>query len=287
MKMNHSKFSIEKMRKVFKISRSGYYAWRRRKPSKKQLKNQQIKQEIKMIHKASKGRYGSPKITEELRNNGRKVSRHSVAKMMHSQGLRSIICKKYRIATTDSNHHFPVAKNHLDRDFSAQRPAEKWVSDITYIPTLQGWLYLTIIMDLFDRKIIGWALSTTMTTVATSMAAWKMAIKNRPVTLPLIFHSDRGVQYAANEFRNTLVANDQITQSMSRKGNCWDNAVAENFFKILKSEQVNHVKYQSILHAKNDLFEFMEIWYNRKRIHQYLGYKTPEDFGIINCLKSA
>ena len=205
---------------------------------------------------------------------------------MRNEGIRSIVSKKYRGFTTDSKHSLPVAKNHLNREFLADRPGQKWVSDITYIPTKQGWLYLTIIMDLFDRKIIGWALSTQMTTNETVLAAWKMAIVNRPITEPLIFHSDRGVQYASHTFKDKL-SQYSVTQSMSRKGNCWDNAVAENYFKILKSELVNHTQFQSILQAKTEVFEFIEIWYNRKRKHSYLGYKTPEQYGKINYLKSA
>jgi len=285
MKENVSKHAVEKMCNIFKVSRSGYYDWLDRKPSKRVMETVQIKSEISMIYKASKNRYGSLKITNELTTRGWVISRPRVARMMRSEGLKSIINKKYRCVTTESNHSLPVVENHLDRDFSASRPGQKWVSDITYIPTKQGWLYLTIVLDLFDRKIIGWALSTNMTTENTVIAAWRMAIRNRPVK-QVLFHSDRGVQYASHEFRKEIALH-QVIQSMSRKGNCWDNAVAENFFKILKSEMVYHLKYQSFLHAKNDVFEFIEIWYNRKRIHSYLGYKTPEQYGKINYSKCA
>lgn len=281
----HNKFGVERMCKVFKISRSGFYDWQKRKPSARQVENQQIAKEIRAVYQASRNRYGSPKITNELADRGWIISRPRVARIMRSEGLKSIINKKYRCTTTDSNHHLPVADNRLGRDFSASRTGQKWVSDITYIPTRHGWLYLTIVLDLFDRKIIGWALSTTMNAKDTVVTAWRMAIKNRP-TKKVLFHSDRGVQYASQEFRKELKQHDGI-QSMSRKGNCWDNAVAENFFKILKSEMVQHFKYQSILHAKNEVFEFVEIWYNRQRKHSYLGYKTPEQFGKINYLKCA
>ena len=239
-----------------------------------------------MVYKDSKGRYGSPKITEELRDRGWKVSRPRVARIMRSEGIQSITCKKFRGATTGSKHNLPIAENHLTRDFNAQMPGQKWVSDITYIPTRVGWIYLTIIMDLYDRKIIGWALSTTMTTRDTVLAAWKMAILNRPTCYQLIFHSDRGVQYASYSFTAELKKH-AVIQSMSRKANCWDNAVAENYFKILKSEMVKHANFQSIMQAKTELFEFIEIWYNRKRKHTYLGYKTPEQFGNINYSKCA
>ena len=279
-------FGVEKMCRVLKVSRSGYYAWLRRKPSSMELENSEIIEDIRKIYTDSKRRYGSPKVTIELQNIGWKVSRPRVARMMRNEGLRSIICKKFRGATTDSKHSLPVALNLLNRDFEATQPGQKWVSDITYIPTLQGWLYLTIIMDLYDRKIIGWALSSSMTTEVTTIPAWKMAIRNRQPQHGLIFHSDRGVQYAAHAFKAYLAKQSAI-QSMSRKGNCWDNAVAENFFKILKSELVKHTKYNSLLHAKTDLFEFIEVWYNRKRKHGYLGYKTPEQYTKTNYSKCA
>jgi len=258
------------MYRVFDLSKSGYYDWQNRMPSLREQETKQITEEVKKIYKASKNRYGSPKIAQELIGNGWAVSRVRVARIMRSAGLRSIISKRYRCNTTDSNHSLPVADNHLNRDFSSNKTGQKWVSDITYIPTKEGWLYLTIVLDLYDRKIVGWALSTTITARDTVVAAWRMAIKNRP-TNQVLFHSDRGVQYASYEFRKEIEQYDTL-QSMSRKGNCWDNAVAENFFKIVKSEMVNHNKYQSILHAKNDLFEFIEIWYNRQRKHEYLGY---------------
>ena len=274
------------MCKAFKVSKSGYYHWMGRKPSQRSIEQQQVTEQIHSLYRESNGRYGSPKITEVLCDIGWKVSRPRVARIMRSEGLRSIIGKKYRGATTDSTHHLPIAENLLNRDFSADAPGQKWVSDITYIPTQQGWLYLTIILDLFDRKVIGWSLSTSLTTSATIMVAWRMALINRPICKQLIFHSDRGVQYASYQFTNKLNRNE-VVQSMSRKGNCWDNAVAENFFKILKSELVNHFKFNSILQAKTELFEFIEIWYNRKRKHAYLGYKTPEQYGKINHLKCA
>lgn len=285
MKENRSKHAVEKMCHTFKVSRSGYYDWLHRKPSRREVESGKLKTAIDQIYKASNKRYGSIKVSKELMKTGWSVSRPRVARIMRGEGLRSIINKKYRCTTTDSNHCLSVAENHLDRDFSASRSGHKWVSDITYIPTSQGWMYLTIVLDLFDRKIIGWALSRTMTTSATVIAAWRMAIRNRP-TYGVLFHSDRGVQYASHEFKNEIKQYGAI-QSMSRKGNCWDNAVAENFFKILKSEMIYHIKYDTILHAKNDVFEFIEIWYNRKRIHSYLGYKTPEQFGEINYSKCA
>lgn len=283
---NNRQYPVEKMCKIFQVSRSSYYEWIQRKPSKLALEQQALLEDIRTIYSESKSRYGSYKIAHELVDRGWAVSRPRVARMMKKDGLRSIIKKRYRQCTTKSNHKLPIAPNHLDRNFHVRRPAEKWVSDITYIRTIQGWLYLTIIMDLYDRKIVGWALSTTMMTSDTIIPAWRMAIKNRPLTKQLIFHSDRGVQYASLEFRS-LLGKELVLQSMSRKGNCWDNAVAENFFKIIKSELVYHQYYHSIIEAKIDIFEFIEIWYNRKRKHSYLGYKTPQQFGQINYLKCA
>jgi len=189
---------------AFKVSKSGYYHCKDRKPSKRAIENQVVSKEINILFNESKGRYGSPKITHELREKGWKISRPRVARIMRQEGLKSIICKKFRGVTTDSKHQFPVASNVLNRNFSASRPAEKWVSDITYIPTSQGWLYLTIVMDLFDRKIIGWSLSTDMTTGNTVLAALRMALLNRSVDRPLTFHSDRGVQYASYAFTDEL-----------------------------------------------------------------------------------
>jgi len=263
---------------VFKVSRSGYYAWLTRKPSKLLMEKEVLCKEVEAIYHKSKGRYGSPKIVAELRSMGLEASRPRVARIMKSKGLRSMIARKFKVCTTDSNHDKEVSTNILNREFTATAPSEKWVSDITYIRTQYGWLYLTVIMDLFDRKIIGWAMSKGMTAEETIVAAWSMAVKNRAIKEDLIFHSDRGVQYAGNEFR-TLLKSAQIRQSMSRKGNCWDNAVSENFFKILKSETGFNTVYESFEAAKREIFEFIEIWYNRQRVHSLLGYMTPEEFG--------
>lgn len=265
---------------VFNVSKSGYYQWLQRKPSKRSRENAMIASEIKCVYKESKGRYGSPKITLELVEKGIVVSRPRVARLMRKEGLKSIIRKKYKVVTTDSKHDLKISENHLNRNFKPSQPSQAWVSDITYVPTDQGWLYLTIVMDLFDRKIIGWSLSDDMTTENTVLPAWRMAKNNRLIGKDMIFHSDRGVQYASNLFRKEL-ANGDIIQSMSRKGNCWDNAVAENFFKNLKSELVQHRHFVSHFQAKIEIFEFIEVWYNRKRKHSHLGYMTPEQFRII------
>lgn len=277
MKEHRQMFAVEKMCDVFSVSRSGYYGWLQRKPSKRAEQAQELWKETHKEYIQSKGRYGSPKITKRLQQNGLKVSRPRVARIMRSKGIRSVISGRYRVCTTESNHGLKISPNILDRDFRPESTSKAWVSDITYIGTKEGWLYLTIMMDLYDRKIIGWSMSTSLCASQTVVAAWKMAKINRPLVKGLIFHSDRGIQYACNEFRTKMDA-DKVTQSMSRKGNCWDNAVAENFFKILKSE-TEYRKYESIREAKQELFNFIENWYNRVRIHSALDYLTPEQFG--------
>jgi transposase InsO family protein len=278
MKNHRSIFAVERMCKVFKVSRSGYYSWLSRKPSARQINNQKALKLILETYKKSKGRYGSPKITQELRKRGIQISRPRVARIMKVAKIRSIVHKRFRVQTTDSKHEYPVAENLLNRNFKPTTIGRAWVSDITYIKTLEGWLYLTVIVDLADRKVIGWALSQTMKTSDTVIPAWKMAIKNRLITAELIFHSDRGVQYACHEFRDILKANPMVIQSMSRKANCWDNAVAESFYKTLKVELIHQLEQKSRKATEIEVFEFLEIWYNRKRIHASLGYLTPHEY---------
>lgn len=279
MRAHRGEFAVEKMCSVFGISRSGYYDWLTRKPSKRALENDVLRQTIQEVTAQTRSRLGSPKLTFELEDRGIFVSRPRVARLMKSMGIRSVISKNFKVCTTESDHHYAPSKNLLDRDFTAARPGVKWVSDITYVRTRQGWLYLTVVMDLFDRKIIGWSMSNTLEANQTVLAALRMALIKRPINPnELIFHSDRGVQYACEEFRR-LLQKHRIIQSMSRKGNCWDNAVAESFFKILKSELIYQLPIQHIGQVQVEIFEFIEIWYNKKRKHSYLNYLTPEQFG--------
>ena len=263
-------FPVGKMCQVLQVSRSGYYKWTHRTPSKRELKNKMLTCEIKQIYQASKGRYGSPRIAKELNIQGLKASQNLVAKLMRKEQIRSIIRKKYRV-TTDSSHSYPVAENVLNRGFAVKEENKVWVSDITYVSTLQGWVYLTTVIDLFDRKVIGWALSETMKAKETILSAFKMAAINRPIKQQqeLVFHSDRGIQYACQEFITELNKHKTITQSMSRKGNCWDNAVAESFFKTLKVELIYHNKYQTRKQAELSIFEYIETFYNTKRRHKH------------------
>jgi transposase InsO family protein len=264
---------------IFKVSRSGYYAWLIRKPSKHALENKMLIKEIKKIYKESRQTYGSPRITEELRSRNILVSRPRVARLMKQEKIRSRTKKKY-VITTDSKHSFSIAPNLVDRTFIVQAPGKVWVSDITYVRTTQGWLYLTIVLDLFDRKVIGWSLSTLLDTLHTTIPALSMALRNRMKDPELIFHSDRGVQYASDAFKQIL-SKESIRQSMSRKGNCWDNAVAESFFKSIKVECINQCQSKSIREMKKEIFWYIEVWYNRIRKHSTLNYATPEEMEIL------
>jgi transposase InsO family protein len=261
---------------VLKAGRSAYYKWLGHLPSKRELENINITQQIALIHKESRQTYGSPRITMALQRQGIRLSRPRVARLMRKADIHCK-CKRRFVVTTDSKHKYPVVENVLNRNFKAERLGKIWVSDLTYIPTGEGWLYLTTVIDMADRKVIGWALSETMKPCSTSVAAYQMAIINRPVTEELIFHSDRGIQYACNEFKTIIEANKNIVRSMSRKGDCWDNAVAESFFKTFKAELVFRTKFQTIEQAKLASFDFIEIWYNRKRLHSSLGYRSPEE----------
>lgn len=244
-------------------------------------------EQIRLIHKKSKGTYGSPRIREELKKNYVHVSRRRVARLMKTAGIQVKTKKRFK-ATTDSKHQFPVSPNLLNREFKVDEQGKVWVSDITYIRTSEGWLYLTVIIDLFDRKVIGWSIDNTLRTAETVIPAWKMATKNRPVNDYLIFHSDRGVQYACTEFKELLTTNPFVIQSMSRKGDCWDNAVAESFFKTLKTEWIYRKKYVTRKQATVSIFEYIETWYNTQRSHSSLNYLSPEEFGkLFNKQKMA
>lgn len=271
-------FPIGKMSEVLQVSRSGYYRWLNSGPSARSVENRELTEQIRSIHTRSKQTYGSPRITAELNAGNRKASRPRVARLMKEAGIRSKVTKKYRVSTTDSKHGFLIAPNLLDRDFKVGETGKVWVSDITYIPTVQGWLYLTTVIDLGDRKVIGWALSTTMKALETTVAAWEMAVKNRPITSALIFHSDRGVQYACTEFTDLVKAYTTVTRSMSRKGNCWVNAVAESFFKSMKSKWTKWHRYQSFKQAELSVFEYLETWYNVHRRPSVLNYMTPSEY---------
>lgn len=279
-------FPVEKMCKVLRLSRSSYYSWINRKLSTREQENKVLEKMISEIHLKSRGTYGSPRISRELQELGFLASKPRVARLMKSNGIQSKIRKKWKV-TTNSNHKYPVVPNKLNREFTTKNPSEAWVSDITYIATKEGWLYLTVILDLWDRKIIGWALSKTMYAKDTVIPAWKMANDNRKINTPLIFHSDRGIQYACKEFTNYLGRDELVTRSMSRKGDCWDNAVAESFFKTLKTELVYHQDYETRKQAELAVFDYIETWYNRQRRHSALNGMTILEFEKLNYKKQA
>ena len=263
---------------VLGVSKSGYYNGLHLGPSKRWIENEPISLAIHDIFKNSFGSYGAPRIKVELLKYGHRVSRLRVARIMKANRQFARRRRKF-IFTTDSNHNYPIAPNILNQDFTVDRENQVWVSDITYILTKEGWVYLTIIIDLFNRKVVGWAMSDNLSTEATIILAWKMAVKDNEITKELIFHSDRGTQYASYKFTNILKSyNGLVKQSMSRKGNCWDNAVAESFFKSLKVEWVYKHNYGLKSEAKLSIFEWIETWYNRRRIHSSLGYKTIKEF---------
>ncbi len=266
------------MCKALGTSKSGYYNWLRLGPSKRWLENEMISMAIHDIFKESFESYGAPRIKVELLKQGHRVSRPRVARIMRANKLFARRSRKF-IFTTDSNHDYPIAPNILNHDFTVSRENQVWVSDITYIQTKQGWMYLTVIIDLFHRKVVGWSMSETLSTNDTIIPAWKMAVRSNTITKELIFHSDRGSQYASYSFTNILKSyGGTVKQSMSRKGNCWDNAVAESFFKSLKVEWVYKHNYHLRSEAELSIFQWIETWYNRRRIHSSLGYKTIEEF---------
>lgn len=268
-------FPVERMCRLFGVSPSGYYAWRDRPASRRRQENEQLLEEIRQIYAQSRKTYGSPRVHAELVAKGFQVGLHRVARLMRAAGIVARRPKKRR-RTTDSNHSFPVAPNRLNRDFQAARPNLKWLTDITFIWTAEGWLYLAVVLDLFSRKIVGWAMEATLAGCLVEKA-FQMATGNRRPEPGLLHHSDRGSQYAGGPYQLSL-ATYQMQVSMSRTGNCYDNAPMESFFSSLKIEQVHARDYQTRQEARTDIFEYIEVFYNRVRRHSSLGYLSPEEF---------
>jgi transposase InsO family protein len=259
------------------VSRSAYYRWAKQGISgRREQADAELVEKLRAIQQEHHGRYGTPRIQAELRMRyGLWVSRKRIAKLLKKHGLNAKRRRKF-IPTTNSNHGLPVCENILNRDFHAASPGEKWVSDITYLRTAGGWRYLTVVLDLFDRKVIGWAFSEDMTAEHTTIPAFGMACMNRRPRSGLIFHSDRGVQYCAASFRTHLKEQcPTVRQSMSRKGNCWDNACAETFFKTLKAELETLDDKQTAQAVQHSVFEYIETYYNRKRMPSALDYSPP------------
>ena len=275
---HRGEFPVKLMCRVLEVTRSGYYAWRKREPSARARSNERLRLEVRAIHRSTRGRYGSPRVHAELQARGERVSRKRVARLMRADELKGKKRRRFR-TTTDSGHSHPVAANVLDRKFTVQEidgPDRAWAADITYVPTREGWLYLAIVLDLASRLVVGWSMGTTLES-SLAIDALEMALQRRRPGEGLLHHSDRGVQYASNEYRALLEGQEAVV-SMSRKGNCWDNAVAESFFATLEVELIEDANWHTRREARSAIFEFIEMWYNRQRRHSSLEYLTPAEF---------
>ena len=276
--------SITLMCKVMQVSRSGYYAWRKRPASGREMANQELRTEIEGIFKAKRQVYGSPRIHRELRALGKRCSRKRVARLMRRLGLRARCRRKYKV-TTQRNAAHEVAPNLLQQNFQATHPNAKWVADISYIRTQAGWLYLAVVLDLYSRRVVGWAMGPRLTQ-ALALDALRMALRRCQPPTGLIHHSDRGSQYTSTAYLLLLKSWD-IRISMSSIGNCYDNAPAESFFGTLKNEWVHHQHYATRAEAKTSIFDYIEVFYNRQRRHSSLDYVSPVDFELAYALKSS
>lgn len=274
------KYKICEMAKYLKISVSGYYSWLNRQESAREREDKVLKKEIKGIFENSRKTYGSLRIIVELKKKGFSIGKHRCKRLMNELGLVPVVKKKFK-KTTDSDHDLPYFENLLDQDFESPAPNVVWVGDITYIKTCEGWLYLAVVIDLYSKKVVGWAMSERMTADLV-VKAFDMAVSRRMFTeLFLIFHTDRGSQYCSGKFKRSVKQASEklgirIYQSMSSKGNCYDNAVAESFFHTLKVEWTNRFTFITREVAKRATFDYLECFYNRKRIHSSIGYKNPQ-----------
>ena len=269
-------FPVRLLCRVLEVSRAGFYAWQGRAPSPHAQADERLGLEIAAIHAESRQRYGSPRVHVELGARGHRASRKRVARLMRQRGLAGRRRRRFR-ATTDSRHTLPVTGNVLDRQFAQPAPDVAWVTDITYIPTGEGWLYLAVILDLCSRLVVGWAVSERITRELTLTALDMALIRRRPLH-GLVHHSDRGSQYASGDYQAVLAGGAGIVCSMSRRGNCWDNAVAESFFATLKVELVHDASWVTRQVARAELFEYIEVFYNGQRRHSSLGYLSPRAF---------
>jgi putative transposase len=268
------------MCRVLEVSKAGFFAWRKRPLSERGKRDATLRLHLVAFHTASKGTYGSRRLMRDLRDIGEPCSRARVVRLMHAEGIRGKQRRRFRV-TTQSDHKNPVADNLLDRHFAPmeiEEPNRAWCGDITYIWTNQGWLYLAVVLDLFSRRVIGWSMSHRIETRLV-LDALQMAIDQRPAIGAVVFHSDRGSQYAADAMQR-FHERHFIVASMSRKGNCWDNAVSESFFSTLKHEIIEGETYETREHARAAIFSWIEIWYNRRRRHSTLGYVSPEQFEL-------
>lgn len=275
MQFHTGRFPVTLMCRTLAVSSSGYYAWAARPESRRSAENRRLVTEIRVIHAESRATYGSPRVHATLTARGQRVGANRVARLMHASHLRAKTVKRWR-ATTDSSHTWPVAANTLNRQFTIEHPNRVWAGDMTYIWTAEGWLYLAVVLDLYSRRVIAWGMGSRLTQDLVT-AALTMAVEHRRPAGGVLHHTDRGSQYAATLYRE-LLARHGLTASMSRRGNCWDNAVVESFFHTLKTELVHHRRYRTRKDAIQDIFEWIEVFYNRVRRHSTLGYRSPAEF---------
>jgi len=268
-------FPVALMCRILAVSRAGFYAWRRRPPARRTRQDGSLAVAVAAIYAEHHGRYGSPRVQMELRERGQRSGRKRIARLMRAQGLRARPRRRYR-TTTDSRHGLPVSPNLLARRFAVARPNTAWVTDMTYLWTAQGWLYLAVVIDLFSRRVVGWSMSERIDRKL-ALDALRMALAQRRPQPGLIHHSDRGSQYASGDYQQLLATNG-IVGSMSRRGDCWDNAVAESFFASLKLELVYQVPWRTRAEVRTAIFEYLELFYNRRRRHSSLGYLSPVEF---------
>ena len=269
------RYPIRLMCRALAVSAAGYYAWRVRPESARSVSDRTTRSAIRVIHRDSRETYGSPRIWDALVKQGHRIGEHRVARLMRQDGIRAKTVTKWR-ATTQSNHQWPVAAHTLNRQFTGAAPNRVWAGDITYVWTLEGWLYLAVLLDLYSRRVVGWAMSQRITVELTEQAL-TMALAKRAPMAGLLHHSDRGSQYAATSYQRVLAAYG-LLPSMSRKGNCWDNACVESFFGTLKRELVDQRRYVTRAEARQDIFEYIEVFYNRQRRHSTLGYHSPAEY---------
>lgn len=275
MREHAGEFCVEKMAEVLGVCRSGYYDFLGRKTSTRAKENERLLKQIKAIYTNNRGVYGSPRIHGELKNQGERCSRRRVAKLMKKVGIQAKMRKRWKV-TTQPNKKAEISPNHLNQNFETEAPDKAWVSDITYVATREGWLYVAVVMDLFSRKIVGLSMGEKLQTELVTKAL-KQALMGREIKEGLMHHSDRGSQYTSKEFKE-LAARHGIKLSMSGKGHCFDNAVAESFFHTLKTEHTNFNDYKIREEAKNSIFEYVEVFYNRNRLHSTIDYLSPEEF---------
>ena len=276
IQQHRTTWPVRTMCRVLQVRPSGYYAWTNRAPGRREVSRLQLIESIRKVHEQSGGRYGSPRVHRALRKEGLCCSEKQVARLMRQSQLRSSRCRRFRVHTTDSRHPYPLAENLLDRQFQQEKLDRVWVADITYVPTDEGWLYVATVMDLCSRRILGWATADHLR-AELPLEALEQAIRQRCPSGELMHHSDRGVQYAGQDYQAAL-ERQGITCSMSRSGNCYDNAAMESFFKSFKVELVYQEHYRTKEEARASIYPYIELFYNRQRLHSALGYRSPVEY---------